>query len=384
MLEVKFNIARAYYEDGEYTKAAELFKEFALDHPDHKDAPVAGNLALDSLRQINDFKGSRRPARLPRRANLPAAFQADVQKILTQSKGEALGELALKSSEETGDVVNGLLKVADENKGAGDRREGALRRLHRGAREARRAQGAGDRRAADQGVREVASYISDVMLTLGRHAAEAGRFEDAAAYFEQMGRKFAGDSTGLDIDALLGAAAHRDGRLPGRGEGVRDRPSSRPGRARPRCWCSIAETHMKMKEPAKARAIAEQALKVDKHERRGGGDRRRGGRRPTPNEKLEPLVAMMTAITNGPNGAGDDAAKGLWYLGDMLYRAVQGDPRREGRGEGRRAAADAGRLPAGGLRWASAEWAVASLWRIGNGFAAHRRRGGGHPGARRA
>ena len=29
-LEVKFNIARAYYEDGEYKKSAELFKEFAM------------------------------------------------------------------------------------------------------------------------------------------------------------------------------------------------------------------------------------------------------------------------------------------------------------------------------------------------------------------
>ena len=47
---MKFNIARAFYEDGDYKKSAELFQDFAISHADHKDATVAGNLALDSLR----------------------------------------------------------------------------------------------------------------------------------------------------------------------------------------------------------------------------------------------------------------------------------------------------------------------------------------------
>ena len=70
---MKFNIARAYYDDGEFEKAAELFTAFALAHPTHKDAPVAGNLALDALRQLNDFKGleETRGSSSPRRSCRP-------------------------------------------------------------------------------------------------------------------------------------------------------------------------------------------------------------------------------------------------------------------------------------------------------------------------
>ncbi|MGA9523502.1 MAG: tetratricopeptide repeat protein, partial [Myxococcaceae bacterium] len=115
--EVKFNIARAYYDDGEYEKSAELFTDFALKHPAHKDAAVAGHLALDSLRQRYDFKGLEETAKKFIGSKLPATFVAEVKDIVTQSRSEALGELALRSSTETGDVVEGLVKVAGENKG---------------------------------------------------------------------------------------------------------------------------------------------------------------------------------------------------------------------------------------------------------------------------
>src|SRR5262249_48150037 len=44
--EVKFNIARAHYDDGEFEKSAELFTDFALKNPGNKDAAVAGHPAL--------------------------------------------------------------------------------------------------------------------------------------------------------------------------------------------------------------------------------------------------------------------------------------------------------------------------------------------------
>src|SRR5690606_30878764 len=101
VLEVKFNIARAHYDDGEFEKSAQLFTEFATAHPSHKDATVAGHLALDSLRQINDFRGLEEAGKKLLAASLPQKFLAEVQKIMAQTKSEALDELALKSSEET-------------------------------------------------------------------------------------------------------------------------------------------------------------------------------------------------------------------------------------------------------------------------------------------
>ncbi len=363
-LEVKFNIARAYYEDGDYKKSADLFKEFALNHSDHKDAAVAGNLAFDSLRQINDFKAIDEYGKAFLAANLPPAFKSDVQKILTQTKSEALGELALKSSEATGDVITGLLQVADENKGQ-EIGEKALYGAFAAAREKRDLRR--EREIGDRLIKEYAKsqYISDVMLTLGRHAAEAGRFQDAAAYFEQMGRQFAGDSTGLD--SMLASARLRTamGDFPGAVK-VLETTIEQAGARKAEVLVLLAQTYMKLKAPAKARATAEQALKADKVNAAAAAivaEVAAGN----PNEKLEPLVAMMAAVTNSPNGVGDDAAKGLWYVGDMVYRqfkAIPGDKIEEKvaalqqmQGVFQQAAS-----------MGSPEWAVASLWRIGNGL----------------
>jgi hypothetical protein len=82
-----------------------------------------------------------------------------------------------------------------------------------------------------------------------------------------------------------------------------------------------------------------------------------------PNTKPESLVPMLTAMTNNPSSQGEDAAKALWYLGDMMYRqfkAMPNDPieakiaaMQQMQGIFNQAA-----------QMGSQEWAVASLWRI--------------------
>ena len=366
-LEVKFNIARAYYEDGDYKKSGELFKEFAVSHPEHKDAPVAGNLAFDSLRQINDtssFKSADEYGAAFLAANLPAAFKADVPKILLQFKSDRLGELVLKSSESTGDVITGLLQVADENKGQ-EIGEKALYGAFAAAREKRDL-----RREKEIGERLMkeyvkSQYISDVLITLGRHAAEAGRFQDAAAYFEQMGRQFAGDSTGLD--SMLASARLRTamGDFPGAVK-VLETTVEQAGARKAEVLVLLAQTYMKMKSPAKGRATAEQALKVDKTNAAAAAIVAEVAAS-NPNEKLEPLITMMTIITNSPNGVGDDTARGLWYVGDILYRQFKAIPadRIDDKVVALQQMQGVFQQAAG---MGSADWAVASLWRIANGF----------------
>jgi tetratricopeptide (TPR) repeat protein len=362
-LEVKFNIARAYYEDGDYKKSAELFKEYALTHPENKDAVVAGNLAFDSLRQLLDFKGIEEVGKAFLAANLPAAFKADVQKIITQSKTDALGEIAFQASNE-GDVITGLLKVADENKGQ-ELGEKALYGAFAAAREKRDLRK--EREVGERFVKEYpkSQYLSDVMITLGRHAAEAGRYADAANYFEQMGKQFAGDSTGLD--SLLSSARLRlaMGDYPGAIK-VLETTVEQAGARKAEVLVSLAQAHLKMKAPAKARATAEQALKVDKTNAAAAAivaEVAAG----TPNEKIEPLVAMMTAVTNSPNGNGDDAARGLWFIGDMLYRQFKAIPADNIDGKIAALQQMQGVFQQAGAM-GSAEWAVASLWRIAGGL----------------
>ena len=364
-LEVKFNIARAYFEDGEYPKAAALFKEFAITHPAHKDATIAANLALDALRQTNDFKGIEDAGKAFLGSKLPATFLADVKRLLTEAKSDALGELALKSTEETGDVIEGLLKVADENRGQ-EIGEKGLYGAFSAAREKRDL-----KREQDIGRRFIAEYpksalVSDVLLTLGRHAAEAGRFQDAAAWFEQVGQRFGGDATGLDgfiasarLKQALGDNAGAIKAL----ESAADVAGARKAEV----LVLIAQARMKSKEWPKARATAEAALKIDRENAAAAAIVAEVQATLSPNEKPDTLIATLTAVTNSQNGAGEDTARALWFLGEILFKAFKAVPNdrveekvaklQELQGIYNQAAS-----------MGAAEWAVASLWRIALGL----------------
>jgi cellulose synthase operon protein C len=365
-LEVKFNIARAYFEDGEFKKAAELLSAFAIAHPDHKDAPVAGNLALDSLRQINDFKGIDALGKKFMESKLPATFLADVKKIITQTKSEELSEVALKSSEETGDMIEGLLKAAEENKGT-DLGEKALYGAFSAAREKRDL-----RRERDLGTRFIneypksTQYISDVLLTLGRHAAESGRYQDAAGYFEQLGTRFGGDSTGFEAWMASARLKMAMGDNNGAIKALETAAETAGGR-KAEVLVLLAQTRMKMKEPQKARAVAEQVLKLDKTNPTACAIVAEVQATHGENEKVEPLISLLTTMTNSPNAAGDDAAKALWYLGEILYRKYKALPADQVE-EKVAALQQMQGIYNQAASMGSPEWAVASLWRIAGGL----------------
>ncbi|MBX7113056.1 MAG: tetratricopeptide repeat protein [Myxococcaceae bacterium] len=364
-LEVKFNIARAYFEDGDYPKSAELFRDFAITHPDHKDASVAGNLALDSLRQINDFKGIEATGKAFLASKLPASFLNDVRKILTETKSEALGELALQSSEETGDVVEGLLKVADENKGA-EIGEKALYGAFSASRDKR--DGRKEREIGERFMKEYpkSQYLSDVLNTLGRHAAEGGRYQEAAGYFETMGQSFKGEATGLDSTLAAARLRMAMGDYPAAMKAL-DAAAEQAGARKAEVLVLIAQTRMKMKEPEKARAVAEQVLKLDKVNSAAAAIVAEVQATSRSNEKPDALVALLTQVTNSPTGQNEETAKALWYLGEIMYRQYKA----LGADQVEQKVAMLQQLQGiynQAASMGSAEWAVASLWRIGNGL----------------
>ena len=87
----------------------------------------------------------------------------------------------------------------------------------------------------------------------------------------------------------------------------------------------------------------------------------------TPGEKPEPLVAMLQPVTNAPGAGGDDVARATWYLAELLYRQFKSTP-------GDKVDEKVAQLQQlQGLyqqaaSMGSAEWAVASLWRIASAF----------------
>ncbi|MFN0063847.1 MAG: hypothetical protein ACKVPX_15180 [Myxococcaceae bacterium] len=359
-LEVKFNIARAHYDDGEFDKSAELFTAFAVTHPEHKDATVAGHLALDSLRQRYDFKGIETTGRKFIASKLPTSFTDEVRKILTQSRAEALDELALKSTQETGDVIEGLLQVANDNKGA-EIGEKALYGAFTAARDKRdypRERELAQRLATEY---PKSGFLSNVLLTVGRHAAEAARFSEAASDYELVGQRLRGDAAG--VDGWLAGARLRTAMGQYR-EAAADLETAADvgGGRKAQILAQLAAVRMKAGEYPKARATAEQVLRLNRTHPEAAAIVAEVAA--MSNERIEPLIQMMTAVTGGPDGQGEPSARGLWHVGELFFRQYKAMPASN-------VEAKVGALQQlVGLYTQSAsmgapEWAVASLWKLG-------------------
>ena len=143
-VEVKFNIARAYYDDGEYDKAAELFTAFALAHPDTqgrgRGRPPGAGLAAPAQR-LQGPGGHRHQA--PRRQ---AAGRSSSPRCAASSRRAAprpWTSWRSRAPRRRATSSTACSRWPRPEQGPGDGREGPLRRLHRRAREARPAPGAG-------------------------------------------------------------------------------------------------------------------------------------------------------------------------------------------------------------------------------------------------
>src|SRR5439155_13501761 len=82
----------------------------------HKDAVIAGNLALDASYKTRDFKKLNEVGQKLLASALPESFKAETQKLLSGVEGEALTDMALASAQKTGDVVKGLEQIASQTK----------------------------------------------------------------------------------------------------------------------------------------------------------------------------------------------------------------------------------------------------------------------------
>lgn len=360
-LTVKFNIARAYYDDGEFERSSQLFTAFAMEYPTQKDAPVGGKLALDGLRQLNDFKGIEETSRkFLSNGQLPATFLAEVRKYQSESKGEALGELALQSSAETGDVVEGLLKVASENKG-GDIAEKALYGAFTAAREKK--DFAKEREIGAKLLTDFpkTAYTSEVLATLGRHSAEAGRFTEAAQWYEQLGARMGQDSTAYEGWMAAGRLRMVLNDLPGAQKDFQA-AANVGGNRRGEALALLAQAKLKARDMAGAKAAASQALAADKTNPQAAAVIAEVA--VSAGERPEVLAKTLAPVVNAPSSQGEDTAKALWYLGELLYRSFKAIPAdqidqkvaalQQLQGVYNQAAS-----------MGSSEWAVASLWKLG-------------------
>ena len=258
---VKFNVARAYYDEGEFKQSGELFTAFACEYPSDVDAVAAANLAMDSYHSLRDFRGLEAAGNRMLSVALPASVQGDIKAIIASSKNEELSEVIITSDTGDGDVVSRLLKVADDPTRQGtELAEKALVNAF--------SQAAQKRDLED--VNAIAAKIlqryprsgaaANVLITLARFSSETGDFDAAASYYESMLERFPGDAKALE--ALDTAATLRQ-MIGDTARASADFEKLAAATKKSETVIRAAETRLSAGDNAGAEKMAELALKMD-------------------------------------------------------------------------------------------------------------------------
>jgi TolA-binding protein len=187
---VKFNVARVHYELGDMKKASDQFAAFARQYPEREEGPIAAELALDALANLEDYDGLAALARaFVAESKLPASFINKARGISEKARGEQVAQIMLTASSQGKDAEEGLVAYAEKHKGT-ELGEKALIAAFITAREGRDILKVQD--YADRLLRGYPSSAgaADALATLGRFSIEAADFEKAAGYYEDFYKRF--------------------------------------------------------------------------------------------------------------------------------------------------------------------------------------------------
>ncbi|HUJ28963.1 MAG TPA: tetratricopeptide repeat protein, partial [Myxococcales bacterium] len=205
--QVKFNVARAAYDEGDWKRAAELFAAYVEDHPQTSDTAAAANLALDSLHSAGDYDGlDKLGKQLTANPKLPADLRKDLAQVVTRARGEQLSMVALESTARSGDAARGLVELAEKQ----PHTELAERALHAAFvtyREKHDVQ-----KLTEVGQKFLTAYPNsplalDVLSTAARVQLDVADFDSAAQAWEMMEQKYPNEPSG--IEAASAAASIR-------------------------------------------------------------------------------------------------------------------------------------------------------------------------------
>ena len=200
---VKFNIAKMYYEQGEYERAAELFETFVKEYPTHKDMATAGNLALDALHKLDKYDELAKLAQsfVDNPQITDAKFKNDAAGLADKARKRKVEFTVLSASE--GEFSQKMLSEWEKNKGTQEGEEYLYTAFVKFKTEGNIAG------VFDFGGRIIGAYpeskrLTDVIGTMGSFAVRAADFERAAFLFEEFYRRFPKEKNAEDI--LLNAA----------------------------------------------------------------------------------------------------------------------------------------------------------------------------------
>ncbi|HEV8320235.1 MAG TPA: tetratricopeptide repeat protein [Myxococcota bacterium] len=220
--QVKFNIARTYYDEGNYEAAVEQLSLFVKEYPSHKAAPVAGHLALDAYATLGNFEKLVELGKtFVTDARLDAGFRKEVAAIVKSAESRELAEVTLGAAGSEGtSAAEELVLYAEKHKGSG-LGETALYNAFVKANESKDFS-----KIFEYGYEFVKEYPTSanataVLGTLAKVSADVADFPRAALYLEEAYRRASGadavrlmeTSAGMNGALALYDAASRDYRL---------------------------------------------------------------------------------------------------------------------------------------------------------------------------
>lgn len=186
---VSFNIARMRYLQGDYVGAASLFVDFVRDHPRHKDAAIAGDLALDALNQLERYEDLESlGTRFADNEDIPdAAFRQRARQVAQAAKQRRM-QLALSTANAQ---EFGAKMLAEFDKSAGSRAgEEALYAAFVKLKTDNDAKGVLDFARRLQDAYPQSSHLPEVLTTTGWFQLRAADFAGAASTFEDFSQAY--------------------------------------------------------------------------------------------------------------------------------------------------------------------------------------------------
>lgn len=187
--EVKFNIARTYYDSGEFDEAVRLFTALIEQFPQSKEAPVAAHLVLDSYRNKEDYEGLINAGKVFGRISAlgDAQFKQEVAEIVRGAEENLLRAETIKAGDDDGEGTDKLEQIAEKYKGTALGLKALLNAFvtARNSKDPERVFEVGEKlRRAYPSAKE----LPDVLSTMGKIALDSLQFARGAAYVEAAAR----------------------------------------------------------------------------------------------------------------------------------------------------------------------------------------------------
>lgn len=314
---VKFNVARAYFEQGLFDKSIELFVAFVKEHPQNKDAPSAAELTLDAYAQKEDFIGLAKQAREFATLNtLPDAGR--FARMAEQAEQEEINRKTIQA--EGGKVAEALSSFVGANKG----NEIAAKALHQAFVIAKDRRNISDmEKVGRQLLADYSStkYAKEVLPGLAEQALRVSQLETASQYYEEYARRY---PEGEAADDLLEGAAQIREELGQFSEAMSDyerlTKQGDEGR-RPNWYAALAKTAARTGDWRRAEdaalAIADNGVHGVLANTIAGESALRTAK---PDVATERLGAAIAAAGKGRGGedSGEWLAKAQYLLGDIV------------------------------------------------------------------